>query len=167
MNCKRFREDLPDAAQTLATGLALAPEHAQHRRTCAACAAELEAMLRTMAVLDEWQAPEPSPYFDSRLRARLREEPAAGAGTWHEWLRRPLLASAFAVLLAAGLWMFQGGQPLEQAPGSARRTPAAPVVAQMGSAVSDLQNLERNQELYADFDLLDDLVEEGSEDATP
>ena len=27
-----------------------------------------------MALLDEWQAPEPSPYFDVRLNARLREE---------------------------------------------------------------------------------------------
>ena len=29
-----------------------------------------------MALLDEWQVPEPSPYFDVRLHARLREEAA-------------------------------------------------------------------------------------------
>ena len=32
-----------------------------------------------MALLDEWQAPEPSPYFDVRLQARLREEMAKPA----------------------------------------------------------------------------------------
>jgi hypothetical protein len=33
---------------------------------------------------------------------------------------------------------------------------AAVVVAQPGTAVSDLQKLDKNQELYASFDLLDD-----------
>jgi len=35
--------------------------------------------------------------------------------------------------------------------------PARPPVAEVGGAVSDLQTLDKNQELYADFELLDDL----------
>ena len=44
------------------------------------CAEKLKAMRATMALLDEWQVPEPSPYFDVRLQARLREEMAKAAG---------------------------------------------------------------------------------------
>ena len=166
MNCKRFREDLPELAQAASIRLALPAEHGEHRRACAACAAELEAMLRTTAVLDEWQAPEPSQYFDSRLRARLREEPESGAGGWLERLRRPALGAVLALLLVAAVWMFQGGRPPEEAPVVARQG-ATPAVVQTGSAVADLQNLERNQELYAEFDLLDELVEDGNAEETP
>ena len=34
--------------------------------------------------------------------------------------------------------------------------PPLPTVIQPGSAVSDLQKLDKNQDLYASFDLLDD-----------
>ena len=36
-------------------------------------------MRATMALLDTWKAPEPSPYFMTRLGARLREERAGAA----------------------------------------------------------------------------------------
>ena len=38
------------------------------------CAGKLEEFRQTMTLLDEWQTPEPSPYFDMRLQARLREK---------------------------------------------------------------------------------------------
>ena len=61
----------------LAAGLdAVTPEVSQHIQGCAGCAEKLTEFRQTMALLDEWQAPEPSPYFDVRLRARLREEAA-------------------------------------------------------------------------------------------
>ena len=73
MKCNETRELMPD----LAAGLtAVTPEVKAHLDSCAECAGKLEAFRQTMSLLDEWQAPEPSPYFDVRLRARLREESA-------------------------------------------------------------------------------------------
>ena len=78
MKCNETRELMPDLAAGLA---AVTPEVKAHLDSCAECAGKLEAFRQTMSLLDEWQAPEPSPYFDVRLRARLREEsakPSAG-----------------------------------------------------------------------------------------
>jgi hypothetical protein len=70
-NCNDTRELMPD----LAAGLtAVTPEVKAHLESCAECAGKLEAFRQTMSLLDEWQAPEPSPYFDVRLNARLREQ---------------------------------------------------------------------------------------------
>ena len=86
MKCNEIRELMPD----LAAGLgALTPEVKEHVSSCAECAGKLQDFRSTMALLDEWQAPEPSPYFDVRLKARLREEAAAPARGWLHWLRRP------------------------------------------------------------------------------
>jgi hypothetical protein len=43
---------------------------------CAGCREELAELRATMALLDTWEAPEPSPYFLSKLDARMREERA-------------------------------------------------------------------------------------------
>ncbi len=76
MKCQEIRELMPD----LATGLGAATsETEQHLHACAECAGKLEKFRKTMALLDEWQAPELSPYFDVRLQARLREEMAKPA----------------------------------------------------------------------------------------
>ena len=66
-----MREVMPDLAAGLVTAT---PEVKAHLDSCTECAGKLEAFRQTMSLLDEWQAPEPSPYFDVRLRARLREE---------------------------------------------------------------------------------------------
>src|SRR5258708_35517970 len=89
MNCKQIDELLPD----LAAGMnASTPEVEIHIASCNDCAAHLRALQKTMALLDEWQAPEPSPYFDTRLRARMREEMARPAAGWVSWRRLPAVA---------------------------------------------------------------------------
>ena len=99
MNCNQIRELLPD----LAAGMdARTPEVEKHIASCAACAAHLRDLQKTMALLDEWQAPEPSPYFDTRLEARLREEMARPAAGWLGWLRRPAWAMSAAGVVFAG-----------------------------------------------------------------
>ncbi len=45
-----------------------------HVAECDHCRRELEELRATMGLLDYWEAPEPSPYFVSRLDARMREE---------------------------------------------------------------------------------------------
>src|SRR5712692_10786909 len=86
MNCNEIRELMPD----LAAGLnAATPEINEHLHGCAVCAGKLEEFRQTMALLDEWRVPEPSPYFDVRLQARLREETARQPVGWLHGFRRP------------------------------------------------------------------------------
>ena len=151
--CEEIRELMPD----LAAGLMDADgEVGGHLAECGACAGKMKEFQQTMALLDEWKAPEPSPYFDVRLQARLREEMAKPQAGWLAWFRRPVLAAALTVLMGVGVGMFvskNGGMygsgnhmvaDLNQPP-------------EPGTAVSDLQALEKNHDLYSDFDLLDDL----------
>ena len=70
MNCRDVREQLLEVA---VEGGPASPEIQPHFDVCVPCA-RVEQMKKTMALLDEWQAPEPSPYFNVRLQARLREE---------------------------------------------------------------------------------------------
>jgi len=134
------------------------PAMDEHVRGCAACASKLADMRKTMALLDEWQAPEPSPYFDTRLMARLREEQAKPQrSAWLSWFRAPALAGALAlVLMVAGgvRWFSSGDRPYQP-----------PMVVQRGTAVGDLQVLDKNEDLYANFDLLDDLQVQPDVDA--
>jgi len=109
-----------------------------------------------MALLDEWKAPEPSPYFDVRLQARLREEMAKPQAGWLAWFRRPVLAAALTVLIGVGVGvLFTKGSGI-YGPGN-KVVAESGQGAEPGTAVSDLQALEKNHDLYSDFDLLDDL----------
>ncbi|HXE89800.1 MAG TPA: hypothetical protein VNK82_02445 [Terriglobales bacterium] len=158
MKCEQLREELLD----LAAGRATAPAEAQaHLEACEKCARELASLRQTMNLLDEWQAPEPSPYFDQRLKARVREEGASAAPGWLEWLRRPALVAVFAGLVVAAVFLFRQAQPPERlVETAATTTPVVAVHAQPGTAVSDLENLDSNQDLYANFDWLDELEEQ-------
>jgi anti-sigma factor RsiW len=157
MKCDEVRETMPD----LATG-SMEPSEAmqEHLQKCATCATQLQEFRQTMALLDEWEAPEPSPYFDTRLQARLRGEKAAEAARgrgWLAWLPRPALAMAAALAVAAGAGLWQYGVR------SNGVTEVRPVAVQAvtpperGTAVSDLQTLDSDNDLYADFDVLDDI----------
>lgn len=169
MNCKQLRDSLFDLAQapaeaSPATPAAVPKEAQEHLRSCAACSAELESLRRTLSALDEWKAPEPSPYFDSRLRARLRDQGSSGTGLL-EFLRRPALAVAFTLLFVAGLFLFQSAQmpPQTITPGTSGGTPT---LASSG-AVSDLETLDSNYELYADFEFLDQMEQAGAQQVNP
>src|SRR5271170_1437172 len=103
MRCEEIREMMPDLASGL-TGIT--PEIGGHLAGCAACKGKMEEVRQTMALLDEWRAPEPSPYFDVRLQARLREEMAKPQTGWLAWFRRPVLAAALTVLMGVGVGLF-------------------------------------------------------------
>jgi predicted anti-sigma-YlaC factor YlaD len=163
MKCTEIRQLLPD----LATGLMpVAPEVNDHLRSCADCAAMFADYCKTMALLDEWQAPEPSLYFDTRLKARLREASARQPHRWLAWLRRPVLAVSMALVLVAGVTVFR----VERT-----RTSRVPTLAsvQPGTAVGDLQELDKNHDLFSDSDpdsaasLLDDMQVQQDVNANP
>ena len=167
MNCNEIRELLPD----LAAGMdASTPEVKNHVASCADCAVHLRDLQKTMALLDEWQAVEPSPYFDTRLQARLREE-MARPHTRFNWLRRPVWAMSLAAVMfagALGIGIGIGNKSyMVETEAIATKPPTPGLPVQPGTAVGDLQALERNDELYADFDVLDDLQVQDDVTANP
>jgi hypothetical protein len=152
MKCEEIRGVMPDLASGL---METTPEISGHLAGCGACTGKMEEFRQTMALLDEWKAPEPSPYFDVRLQARLREEMAKPQAGWLAWFRRPVLAAALTVLMGLGIGLFfaRGGGHY----GAGNNVLAVVDSPEPGTAVGDLQALEKNHDLYSDFDLLDDL----------
>jgi len=146
MNCNEIRERMPDVAAGFSE---LTADEGKHLESCGACAEQLHALRSTMAVLDEWQVPEPTPYFDVRLQARLREEIAKPQAGWLHWFRRPVLAAALTVILGVGVGLFVTRGRISD--------PGPPIAEGPGTAVSDLQALENNHDMYSDFEMLDDL----------
>jgi hypothetical protein len=163
MNCNEVRELLPDVAAGMG---AEEQEVKTHLSSCATCAAKLQGLRQTMALLDEWRAPEPSPYFDTRLQARMREEMARPAAGWLNWMRRPALAASLAaVMVAGGLMVTNRGMLFPEQ--MAINAPIIPGPVEPGTAVGDLQALDKNHELYADFDMLDELQVQDDVTANP
>jgi len=164
MTCKEIYELIPDVAAGLYPA---SSEVESHVSACGACATKLHEMKQTMALLDEWQAPEPSPYFDVRLQARLREEMARPHVSWLQWIRKPALALSLTVLIASGA-TFLNYEYRDGHSGSASKS----FVNQHerpepGTAVSDLQAWDKNHDLYSDFDLLDDVQVQQNVTANP
>jgi anti-sigma factor RsiW len=147
MNCHEVREQMLEMMSGEGS-----PQTTAHLRGCEVCSKELASLRSTMALLDEWTAPEPSPYFDAKLRARLQSGPEPIRG-WQRWILplagwKPAMAVALAAVMVVGISVYK--TPPNQTQDKSG------VVVQPGTAVSDLQTLEKNQELYASFDLLDE-----------
>jgi len=159
MKCNDICELMPDIAAGPDT---TTPEVSGHLQSCAACAGKLAEVRQTMALLDEWRVPDPSPYFDTRLMARVREEKGEPSGWW-QWLRKPALAVSLAVLMVMSVVLFRNDAGLSNH-GDGQ---VATMVAEPGSAVSDLNALDKNSELYSDFDVLDDLQVQQDVNANP
>jgi hypothetical protein len=163
MNCSQIRGLLPDIAAGMASQT---HEVATHVTSCAACAAKLQGLRQTMALLDEWRVPEPSPYFDTRVNARVREEMRRPVPAWH-WVRRPALALSFAAAVVAATFLVSSRSYFVQIESINTKPPEIQVPAQPGTAVGDLQALEKNHDLYADFDVLDELQVQDDVTANP
>lgn len=156
MNCKQARENFIDAKP--------GAELATHLSGCAECTAELAAFQSTMALLDSWKAPAPSAYFNTRMQAKLaearREDATQAAGwlsrLWTPSVLRPALVAAMGLAFVVGMNFYQSAV-VDPTPHQ-----SIAVAHPRGTAVADLQALERNQDLYSDFDLLDDIGKQPS-----
>jgi len=162
MNCKDCQSVLPDLL--FEPG---APSNAavrDHVAGCATCSEELKSLEATFALLDSWEAPEPSPYFDQKLAVRLREEQAMPPAGWFERLKdrflfntgrqfRPVVAGALALILLAG-----GGTV-------ANLSGFGHFRQQTSATVQDLQILDRNDQALQTMDQL--LQDDGPGDDTP
>lgn len=146
MNCNDVRENLIE----MVTDGPADPQVTAHVRECDACSEELASMRKTMALMDEWEAPEPSPYFLTRLRAHVKEEQQKAPASMFGWLRRPILAVSLATVLAAGGVVY-------------RLTIAAPP-PDPDNAVADIESLDKNHDLILDSDLVNELTGAPSDD---
>ena len=108
-------------------------------------------MNKTMALLDEWKAPEDtSPYFMTRLRARVREEAGKEVSSgWLSWFRKPAIAVSMAVLFIVSISLFNGANSTD----TDKHARDSKVV----SATNDLQYLDKNGDVLQNLELLDDL----------
>ena len=156
MRCEKFKLFLPD----LLLDPARVPADAQqHLKQCSQCENELKQLHATMQLLDAWKAPEPSPYFDTRLAVRLREAKESATLGLLERMRmrllfgsdlhlRPVVAAAFALLLAVSGGSYLGVVNLHH---------AAPQKQQVVSAtVNDLELLDSNEQTFQQLAALDD-----------
>ena len=117
-----------------------------------------QAMREMTLLLDEWKAPEVSPWFEARMAARFREEQTRTRESLFERLRdswlfnnhaiaKPLMAGAMAVLLVAG-----GGGYWQATHMSTQAKPAG-----VSATLQDLQILDNNAQAIQQMDqLLDD-----------
>jgi anti-sigma factor RsiW len=144
MKCEKLRAEFVEAV--LGGPATATVELREHLDSCDVCATEYAGLQQTMALLDEWKAPEPSPYFSTRLRARLQEETSAHRVGWFAWLRKPIVATAAAGLIALGAGLLESGNWFHSSNKVATTT---------SSAVSDLQYLDKNADLFAEFVALD------------
>ena len=110
MDCKTVKTYMADLLLDPAAASSAARKHVA---ACADCSRELDELRATMAAMDAWEAPEPTPYFDTRLAARLREvKENPPAGLWERMRARllygsnlqlrPVAAAALALLLLMG-----------------------------------------------------------------
>lgn len=162
MNCEDVRENLIEllAEGSPSSGHGADPQVAAHVRQCVACAGELDSLRRTMSLLDEWEAPEPSPYFLTRLRAHVKEEREKAPerlGVF-SWMRRPAMAVSLAAALTAGglLYVGMGRPPVEPGPSS----------QEVAGAAADVEMLDKNHEVLVNTDLIDELSGMPSDDVT-
>src|SRR5271170_2927350 len=125
----------------------------EHVEQCAECKQELAALEATMQALDAWDAPEPSPFFEVRMAARLRGEREAQPAGFFERLRsrllfgtnmhlRPVAAGALALLLLIGGGTYAGFMNINQ--------PVSP-----SAAIRDLQSLDENSQVFQQLNSLD------------
>ena len=160
MICREMNSVLPD--------LLLDPSKASnaaaraHLDSCPACREELRGLEATFALMDVWQVPEPSSYFDQKLVVRLREEQQREPEGWLERMRarllfntgrqfRPAVAGALALVLLIG-----GGTVANFSGLHFGKVPAS-------ATVNDLQIFEKNDQALQTMDLLDDV---SSDDGT-
>ena len=125
-----------------------------HVAGCDTCRRELYELRATMVLLDAWEAPEPSPYFMTKLDARFREEKVAAPAGWLARLRarlayggethlRPLAAMALTVMMLVGGGTYMGITDWDQ-----------PAPSPQTAVVHDLQTMDSNAKVLDQLETL-------------
>ncbi len=81
-----------------------------HIGECARCEARRDGLLAVSSALDEWEAPEPTPWFDAKLRQRITADSRSfGVAGWLAALAPRFPLSMAALLFMAALLVWIGG----------------------------------------------------------
>ena len=148
MNCERMESRLIEYLDGRAS-VRERREVEAHLAECGACRARAEGFRGVWRVLEETPAPEPSAWFDAKLRQRIAAQPPPGV--WSSriaaWLPQPRLALASLMLIGVGFWAAAVTRPQFQAPAT------HPV------AMSEDQNFRmiKNMQVLENYDVLKDL----------
>ncbi len=167
MTCNEMNSKMPDVLfeteqlnATVTDDLSFSEAQA-HLAECSDCRQQLTELRETMALLDTWEAPEPNPYFLTRLNARLDEEREAAPASWLEKVRarlvygsqwslrsmRPVAAMAMTlVLLVSGGVYFNSNDAGHQ--------PTPENQPNQAAVVHDLQTLDTNAQLLDQLETL-------------
>jgi anti-sigma factor RsiW len=154
MNCERMESQLIAYVDGRAS-VHERREVEQHLAACAACRARVEGFRGVWKALEEVPAPEPSAWFDARLRQRIAAEPPPGV--WSRvagWLPQPRLALASLMLIAVGFWAALVTRP--ELPAPAATNPLAMSEDQNFRMIKNMQVLE-NYELLKDLNAPNEL----------
>lgn len=159
--CRKLEDKLPDLLLNQNAEAGLSPQLREHLASCSDCAAQLHDLRATMSLLDEWPAPEISPYFDSKLAARLRSERAAEPAGFFERLQARLtfgdsLRIKSAVAVAALAIVLGGGSYAGFTQFHHDRDSQS-----ISATVNDLQILDHNDQVISQLDVLDDGTDSG------
>lgn len=140
-----------------------------HVAECESCRQQLEELRSTMALLDNWEAPEPNPFFMTRFQARLVEErqaaPAGFAARLVNRIRarilygpqlhaRPLAAMALTILLILGGGAYLGVTNWEQTQAPSHEA----------AVVGDLETLDNNAQLLDQMENISTPADEPDDD---
>jgi anti-sigma factor RsiW len=126
----------------------------RHLATCPDCQARLEGFRSVARVLETWDAPEVSPWFNARLRRRIAEWEGS-SWNWRavsQALLRPSYVVALAMVLMVGSLAVWNAAPAYKAPSTA---PA------QAHPVDDVARVAEDYDLLANFDVLPDLQKPG------
>lgn len=137
-----------------------------HVKECTACSQELTSLEATMSLMDDWAAPEPTPYFDSKLAVRLREEQRSEPAGLLERMRarmlfgnnmhlRPIAVGALALLIIIGGGTYAGLMTSH---------PAAPV--KTSATIEDLKSLDDNAQVFQQLNALDQNAQDDSDNSS-
>jgi predicted anti-sigma-YlaC factor YlaD len=157
MTCNDMNSKMPDLVfESEQMDAEVNSEIQAHLAGCEDCREQVRELRATMSLLDSWEAPEPNPYFLTRLNARLDEEREAAPASWFEKLRarlvygsrlglRPVAAMALTVVVLVGGGAYLGLNDWDQ--------PAVQPPAQ-AAVVHDLQTLDNNAQLLDQLESL-------------
>lgn len=160
MNCHDVNAKMADLLFEETPMIAKEDDLYAHLAQCQVCSGQLAELRATMNLLDTWEAPEPNPYFLTRLNARLDEEreavPVGWPRSWYEKLRarlvygsrlglRPVAAMALSVMVLLGGGAYLGLNNMDTP------TVQPPVQA---AVVHDLQTMDSNAQLLDQLETL-------------
>ena len=152
MNCKVFTKDLPEL---LLNPQAMNAAARKHIAGCSACEQDYTSLVASMAMMDLWQVPEPSVFFDQKLAVLLREEVSAPRLGFLARLREHVLLNtgrqfrpAIAGALLLGIMLGGGGYASFQSGNHQGDSP------RVSATVNDLQILDKNAQALQVMDQL-------------